>query len=277
MRGYHWRKRIWRDTTKGLVRTIWFLVLTIVTQVGGLAYLLSLVLNTKWKARIKGKPLMTFISMYFFFNLVVNPLLAPLLGREPVVSLMGIKPVSFVTILLNRNYVRPALNEVLVSVANSLKEGRTGVEIRYLDANFPFLDGFPLLPHLSHNDGGKIDLSLVYQTPDGKVTNLKKSLSGYGVFEGPKADEFDQTNYCKQKGFYQYDYPKYLTFGRHNTELTFSEQGTKILIKVLLRQKAISKIFLEPHLKARLDLTNLKLRFQGCKAVRHDDHIHAQL
>ncbi|MFT5619364.1 MAG: hypothetical protein ACI85I_002607, partial [Arenicella sp.] len=41
---------------------------------------------------------------------------------------------------------------------------------------------------------------------------------------------------------------------------------------------AYGKVFIEPHLKTRLGLENYsKIRFHGCQAVRHDDHIHVQL
>ncbi len=33
----------------------------------------------------------------------------------------------------------------------------------------------------------------------------------------------------------------------------------------------------KPHLKTRLKLSSAKIRFHGCQAVRHDDHIHVQL
>ena len=39
----------------------------------------------------------------------------------------------------------------------------------------------------------------------------------------------------------------------------------------------IEKVFIEPHLKTRLNLTSNKIRFHGCQAVRHDDHIHLQV
>jgi hypothetical protein len=36
-------------------------------------------------------------------------------------------------------------------------------------------------------------------------------------------------------------------------------------------------MIVQPHLKSRLKLKSTKIRFHGCKAVRHDDHIHIQL
>ncbi len=139
------------------------------------------------------------------------------------------------------------------------------------------INKFPLPPHLSHNDGKKLDLSLVYETPEGKITNDKKSISGYGVFVEPTSKEFNQTKYCKDAGYFQYDFSKYLTFGIINSELKFSVKGTKLLMTSILNQPQIGKIFIEKHLKNRMNFTHLKIRFHGCGAVRHDDHIHIQL
>ncbi len=179
------------------------------------------------------------------------------------------------TVLLNRNYVRPEMNDLLIAAEKQL--GKTDIEIHYLDANFPFINKFPLLPHLSHNDGKKIDISLIYETKIGEISSKKKSLSGYGVFENPKPSEFDQIEKCLNYGYIQYDYPKYVTFGKINKDLKFSEKGTRQLIKSLLNQQSLGKLFIEPHLKGRLNLNNNRIRYHGCQAVRHDDHIHIQL
>ncbi len=179
------------------------------------------------------------------------------------------------TVLLNRNYVRPKLNELLNQTQKELS--RTNIKIYYLDANFPFINKFPLLPHLSHNDGKKIDLSLIYETNSGKITEKQKSISGYGVFENPKNNEYNQIEKCLRNGYFQYDYPKYMTFGKINKELTFSKKGTKRLIKSILKNKNLGKLFIEPHLKSRMNLKNNRIRYHGCRSVRHDDHIHVQL
>ena len=43
------------------------------------------------------------------------------------------------------------------------------------------------------------------------------------------------------------------------------------------RSRGIGKIFIEPHIPAGLGISNDAIRFQGCRAARHDDHIHIQL
>jgi hypothetical protein len=39
----------------------------------------------------------------------------------------------------------------------------------------------------------------------------------------------------------------------------------------------VDKVFLEPHLTSSLGLAAPAVRFQGCRAARHDDHIHVQI
>jgi hypothetical protein len=49
------------------------------------------------------------------------------------------------------------------------------------------------------------------------------------------------------------------------------------LARALLADPMMGKAFLEPPLARQLGPKDAKLRFQGCRAARHDDHIHAQL
>ncbi len=250
-----------------------FLLLTIITQIGGIVYLVFLNLNKKSFSKLKS--VLLFFAVYILATFVIVPNIAPFFGREKVTHKNNIKPTNFATVILNRNYVKPKLNKLLQNTAIELKSD--AIEIRYLDANFPFMDKFPLMPHLSHNDGKKIDVSFVYQSENGKVTAKQKSISGYGVFEKPKPTEINQINNCLNKGYWQYDYAKYMTFGKVNSDLIFSKTATKQLINTLLKQPNIQKIFIEPHLKQRLRLSNSKIRYHGCQAVRHDDHIHIQI
>lgn len=52
---------------------------------------------------------------------------------------------------------------------------------------------------------------------------------------------------------------------------------TARMIELLADERQVKKILLEPHLKDKLSLTSDKIRFQGYRAARHDDHIHVQL
>ncbi|MCF6347521.1 MAG: hypothetical protein L3J20_04375 [Flavobacteriaceae bacterium] len=260
---------------KIISRVFLFVFLTMITQIGGIIYLMSLFLKKKWKANLKLKLLIIFSGLYLISTFIFVPLIAPIFGREKVKHTNGIKPTNYMTVLLNRNYVQPKLNDLLAKTEKELKG--SNIKIHYLDANFPFINNFPLLPHLSHNDGKKIDISLIYESNNGKISNKQKSVSGYGVFESPKQNEFNQINECFKRGHFQYDYPKYATFGAINKDLVFSKKGTKKLINNILKNRSLGKLFIEPHLKQRLNLTNSRIRYHGCRAVRHDDHIHIQL
>ncbi len=251
-----------------------FVFLTIVTQIGGIALLINEIILRKKEFSLLKKTASFFI-VYGILTFLITPFIAPIFGREKVRHSDRISPTNYMTLILNRNYVKPELNQLLNQLDKDL-EG-TEITINYLDANFPFIDEFPLLPHLSHNDGEKIDLSLIYERSDGTITDQQKSMSGYGVFENPKPNETDQISICKKSGYIQYDFPKYLTFGRIHSDLKFSEKGTKKLIRAILKQPQLGKLFIEPHLKSRLKLQHNKVRYHGCRAVRHDDHIHIQL
>jgi len=215
--------------------------------------------------------------LYLLTTFLIVPTIAPLFGREKIDNNALVQPHSIAYLLANRNYVRPELNEVIRSISARLHNTHPGIQLIYLDGNFPFIDGFPLLPHLSHNDGKKLDITFIYKDEQGKPTNLKRSRSGYGVYESPTAMEHNQTAVCIKQGYWQYDFPKHLSFGKTNPEIQLDKNATKDVVQFITAETTVSKLFIEPHLKQRLGLRNSKIRFHGCQAVRHDDHIHFQI
>ncbi|REE08670.1 hypothetical protein DFQ09_106137 [Winogradskyella pacifica] len=246
------------------------LVLTAITQVGGIIWLLAVIISYKIK---KGKRIV-FPLLYLLFNLIIIPPIAAHFGREKLPWFdTELKPRNWFYPLAFRNYVNSELKDVLESSAHDLSS--SGITITYLDGNFPFIDGFPLFPHLSHNDGKKIDLSLMYLNHNGISTSKKPSISGYGVYVN--TDKNYTSKSCLDKGYWQYDFTKYLTLGTIH-DLKLDKAKTTLIIKQLLSIPSTHKIFIEPHLKQSLDLSHQsKIRFTGCQAVRHDDHIHYQI
>lgn len=256
-------------TTKLLGHILLVLFLTLITQVGGLIWLLNLLISRK----IKKKKRIVFPTLYLVFNLIIIPSIAPFFGRIqlPVFNSI-IKPQNYFYALAFRNYVTPELSSVLMQ--SSIDLAHLGIRVNYLDANFPFINNFPLLPHLSHNDGKKIDIAFQYQSKTGKPTNKKPSLFGYGNY----ATSDNKTNdYCKSQGFWQYDITKYLNISINN-DLVLDKENTNTLIQGLLYRAENEKLFIEPYLKEELGLQNhSEIRFHGCQAVRHDDHIHLEI
>lgn len=179
---------------------------------------------------------------------------------------------------MNRHYVNADLKEVAIKVANEMKQQYPGTALNYLDAGFPFFDKFPLFPHLSHNDGKKLDIALFYTDAyTGKETNLCPSLIGYGISEEPRTNEINTSFDCGSKGFWQYSLMKSIMPQSNKKNFVFDSVRTKAVIQLFCESPKVDKMFIEPHLKTRMGLTNSKVRFHGCNAVRHDDHIHVQI
>lgn len=153
-----------------------------------------------------------------------------------------------------------------------------GTIVNYLDANFPFINNFPLFPHLSHSDGKKLDITFCYiEKKTGRITNNVPSVFGYGVSEEPRANEVNTASLCAKRGHWQYNFLMKITPQSSKSDFLLDSIRTKKLVNLFASQSTIGKVFLEPHLKTRLKLTSHKIRFHGCQAVRHDDHIHVQL
>lgn len=211
-----------------------------------------------------------FVGSYVLISLITYLFLAPSLGRVPL-SCIGSDDMKVQSVLycaLNRNYVTPELKGVLEDVAKDTNQAFPNTQMLILDASFPFITGFPLLPHLSHDDGEKVDIAFYYKDENGYVHGKAKSPIGYFAFEQGKTD-------CESKMIdLRWDLNFLQSFW---SDLEIEEKRTKFLIDRLAQDKRISKVLIEPHLKNSLGLSGTKIRFQGCRAARHDDHIHIQL
>ncbi|MCB0641615.1 MAG: hypothetical protein KDC44_08245 [Phaeodactylibacter sp.] len=273
---------------RGFWIAIWVILLTVLTQVGGLLYLLWLPIG---RAIQKHNPrrlvaygwrLFGFLAFYSLCTVAVVPILAQLSGREPLPVFytedLPLQPRTYLTCFMNRHYVKPELKLAVLVEARALKLRDPGFQMTYLDANFPFMNGFPLLPHRSHRDGKKLDLAFLYKDQEGRRLSTTPSWVGYGAFEAPGPKEFDQVSLCINQGYWRYDLTRFLHFWPRSQRYVFDEAGTRRLLEALSANPKIGKIFLEPHLKTRLGLGGYdKIRFHGCGSTRHDDHIHIQL
>lgn len=259
-------------------------LLTVFTQVGGLIWLL----NRAWwyrRKKTKGRVVyrgLTFGLLYVFAVLCVIPLLARLNGRIPLP--MGasnqkpLAPKTLLTCLANRHYVNANLYQLALKQGQALQKIDPALHLVYLDANFPFGNHFPLFPHRSHNDGKKLDLAFFrYDTRSQKSTTDYPSFLGYGFSEPPLAGELDQPDICRKRGAWQYNLLQ--EWVRSNPQrYTFDAELNAQLLQKLAEDPLTEKIFIEPHLKGRLGLGRMdNIRFHGCQAVRHDDHIHVQV
>jgi hypothetical protein len=260
-----------------------FLLLTLITQVGGIIYLVSLLIGVYCKKKIKVGwvrrlivPLI-FIPFYLVCTGLIVPTIAKRFGRVPLPMYGELRPVNVMTCVLNRHYVRPALKAMVLDATDELRREFPDTKVNYFDANFPFLDGFPLWPHLSHSDGRKLDIGLFYRDKDGNVLDDSPSSVGYGVFEDPRGNEENYPAKCKEKGYWQYGWMVNIVPQDKKYDYVFDPVRLKKLMTLLVHDSRLDKILIEPHLKTRMKISSSKVRYHGCHAVRHDDHIHVQL
>jgi hypothetical protein len=263
-----------------LGRCFIFLFLTLLTQIGGLVYLFTLLFAKAFGFQKKLAVLMMFIIAYSVASFAtIN--VAPTFGRQAVPCFTSdaakLKTAHPLYCVLNRNYVTNDLALLLKKASVAVAQEFQGAQTLVLDGNFPFVTGFPLLPHLSHDDGLKADLAFYYQ--DGKGSYLlgyMKSPIGYWGYTQPRDGEpMPCANYNKVSLRWDFDFlqgalPQY----------RLEPERTAFLLNWLTnegRQYGLEKILLEPHIKSRLNLKSDLIRFQGCRAARHDDHIHLQV
>src|SRR5688500_616408 len=264
-----------------------FVVLTLVTQVGGAAFALVWLLGRLvsrerlggW--RRAGVDLGLFVALYAALHAFVVPPLAALGGRVPLPCTAETgRPFAAAHPLycwLDRHYVDPRVLTVMVELSRAVERAHPGSVTLFLDGNFPFLNGFPLLPHLSHHDGRKLDIAYFYAEPGGAYRpGLLRSPIGYWAFEQPGTGD---TSRCPRgswltlrwdMAFLQDIWP----------DRPLEPERTRTALRWLVnegRAAGVERVFVEPYLAARLGVASPLLGFQGCRAARHDDHIHFQI
>jgi hypothetical protein len=227
------------------------------TGPGALAYVLAVILRRKLAFPIAYVAIWTLAQFG-----------APALGKVPLPCFgetLRMQSVFYCATM--RNFVTPELRDVAEGAAQRVAEAYPGTVTLALDGNLP-LD-LPLIPHLSHDDGEKLDFAFYYTDPSGTYLPGKtRAPLGYFAFEGgaetcPTATLTLRWNLGWLQGFW--------------SDRPLDEPRTRALITALARDTRVAKIFVELPLAQRLGVAGDKIRFQGCRAARHDDHIHVQL
>lgn len=236
--------------------------LTVVTQLGGLAWLGAL--RFRWR-------LPAFALLYALLWTMAQ-VAAPMAGRVPL-PCSG-EPLRMQSVLycgLLRNFVTPELRDRAEVAAKAVARDYPGTVTLALDGGFPFLTGFPMAPHLIHDDGEKLDFAFSYQNAAGQyVAGKTASPLGYFAFE-----TLAEAGLCPPVWLtMRWDMRWFQPFLR---PMRLDEVRTKALIGALLADARVGKIFVEPPLAARIGVADERIRFQGCRAARHDDHLHVQL
>ena len=181
-----------------------------------------------------------------------------------------LRPADPLYCVKTRHYVTPAFREALLRAADRVARERPGAVVRYMEASWP--SGVrPMPPHHSHGDGRQIDLAVFYEDRAGRALDRpppspnRRLLRGYGAYEPPRREA---ERVCVGGPASAPDPPA----GRH---WRLDAARTQALVDALLAERGVRRIFLEPHLKRRLGYGGeARVRFAGCDAARHDDHLH---
>lgn len=218
---------------------------------------------------------LAFALVYLTASIFVFPIIASAFGRVPLNCYSAdteLRPHSLFYCLANRNYVTSEMAAAAASIATDFKSQYPERNVYFLDAGFPIGAGFPMLPHMSHGDGRRLDLMFQYQDDESQPVLGNGSPIGYFAFEQPVSIT---AFHCPER---------FLTlrwdmnwFQGLITKPRLDEAATRALLVAIANEQRIGKALLEPHLKTRLKLGSTKVRFQGCRAARHDDHVHIQL
>ena len=301
-----------------------FILLTILSQVGGIILLLWILIFRYFKAKLT-KPwaqrtinAFGFMVFYMIFNLLIIPFLAGLGGkvRLPMSKSGNLVPVTYWTAIFMRNYITEEGKEKLLKIADEFAQKYPGLQVKYMDCNYPFniptptipkgyiskkeVETFPLteglIPHISHF-GNKADIALVYTDETGKPSNLTPTAIGYGSSVDPLPDEPGyanpkcgcKTNHQSQrkdsKGKINEGTPcmcdkEYVlySFMYHIIPINKSIKLSKIPSASLINRfyKFDKEIILEAHLRKRLEVLQYSWGNHPCSSVRHDDHFHVK-
>lgn len=242
-------------------------LLTVVTQIGGVVWFAALFI-----ARGRGRLVFFAVAVVLYGAAWGGArVVAPMFGRQaiPCFQVEPGQPSAAHPFfcLANRTYVTPDLARHLDGLGVYMETRFPGTHVRVLDGGFPF-GSVPLLPHLSHGDGRKVDLALWYE--GGGL----RSPIGYFAFEQP---ESGAPELCGQtRGLtLRWDLAWFQPLWPENP---LDETRTGAALSWLAQNAPLGgKVFVEPHLVRKLGDAHSAIRFQGCRAARHDDHIHVQI
>lgn len=234
-------------------------ILTLLTQLGGLAWLVALAFKRRLSVF-----LVTYATLWAFASVATafaNRIPLPCTGSP-------LRAQSLLYCVLNRHYVVPELHDLAVDLATEMDRRFPGTVTLTLDGSHPYGTS-PLLPHLSHREGRHLDLAFYYTDATGTyLPGHTRSPIGYFAFEDGETDcppAFPTLRW--DLNWLQPLFP--------NRPL--EPERTRAALEILVNDPRVSRIFVEPHLVRHLGLSSPKLRFQGCRAARHDDHIHIEL
>ena len=253
---------------------IWTLALTVFTQVGGVflwpfwSKVYSLSAKDRWIVRT-AKRFWSLFFIYFALSMIVLPFVAEKTGRKrlPLYANkdLPLGPQSFLFPMLNRTYVQKHAYDTFIRSVKRAAQQEPDMVVRYLDAGFPF-PYLPLLPHLSHVDGQKIDVAFQFKQGEDYVDKTRSPIGYWGYAKETKSRCTNENTWLR----WDFDWMQ-----PHLPNLSLDVRKNRILFKALAKERQVCGILLEPTLHKLLHAP--KLQSNSCSVARHDDHFHVTI
>ena len=159
--------------------------------------------------------------------------------------------------LRNRNCAAPDLIATGTDLADHMAQTNPGTVTPELDANFPFFDGFAMLPHLSHKDGRQVDIAFWYDRDDACQPGLTRSPLGCFAFEQGPTDCPNRWLTLRWDLEWLQPLPPPYPLDRRRMQSA---------LQWLAQDARVTRVFLEPHLRTSLGVAGASFGFQGCLA-----------
>ena len=252
-------------------------LLTALTQVGGvLAWPLLGVASGHWASGARARASALLVGGYLLLGIGLLPLVTARTGRVRLPMLATadtpVGPRSLGYVLLLRNYVRPHARDALVDAARRTARAHPGTVVRYLDAGFPF-PVVPMLPHLSHVDGERIDVAFLHADADGAPLDRTPSPIGYFGYVRPVGAAEERAFSARLRdcegSALRWDLDPLQPLW---PDLPLDRVRTRRLLTELAAEPRVTSLLLEPTLHTALSAP--KLHSNPCAVARHDDHAH---
>ncbi|MGL4321345.1 MAG: hypothetical protein ACRCS3_10835, partial [Paracoccaceae bacterium] len=213
--------------------------LTLLTQLGGLAWAMALPFRRRLPVFLLG-----YAALWALAPAVSPHAHLPCFGQP-------LRMQSALYCAMNRHYVTPDLASVAQDAASKMAAEHPGTITLALDVSFPFLHGMPMIPHLSHDDGEKLDLAFYYTTPDGThLPGRTRARLGYFAFEMTPPEVCPANTLTLR---WNLRWPQGLWPDR-----PLDGPRTAALIRLLAADPRVAKVFVEPPLAAALGLSDPK-------------------
>ncbi len=264
-------------------------LMTVLTQVGGIAMLLTWIaarlMPRSWRGRPwrrRGAKLATFAATYAVIAIFAVPPLAALYGRVPLQCIatddLPYGALSVFYCATNRHYVQPPLDEVTAALAHHMDQAFPGTVVQYLDGGFPFdVSRLQMPPHFTHGDGRRLDIAFFYQNEDGAYERgLARWWLGYFAVEEARPGERLPCS-AERLADRRLDIGWFQDIvADHPVDVPRTAEMIRWLVNEGT-QLGVTRLLLEPHLAERWDISGPAMGHHGCWSARHDDHIHVDV